>query len=113
MRRFGQYLFATGQNATNGTTPASTSTSPAASEENPDRTHIPEPSHHQPSVGDVLKVKEYLLEGFDVPLELIDNIIDFAEYWPHTTSITTPIGDDEPPVIVRSGDARENILIVC
>ncbi|POS82875.1 hypothetical protein EPUL_005162 [Erysiphe pulchra] len=36
----------------------------------------------QPSVEDVLATKESLLNK--LPIEIVDFIIDFAEYWPHT-----------------------------
>ncbi|RKF63725.1 hypothetical protein OnM2_023007 [Erysiphe neolycopersici] len=36
----------------------------------------------QPAVGDVLAAKASLLNK--LPIEIVDTIIDFAEYWPHT-----------------------------
>lgn len=39
-----------------------------------------------PTVEDVLVVKDILTDVSPLPLEIIDAIIDHAEYWPHTTS---------------------------
>lgn len=36
----------------------------------------------QPAVEDVLAAKDSLLNK--LPIEIVDTIIDFAEYWPHT-----------------------------
>jgi hypothetical protein len=42
---------------------------------------------HLPTVGDVLRVKGLLgAPKPKLPLEIIDVIIDFAEYWPHITA---------------------------
>ena len=38
-----------------------------------------------PTMLDVIKVKRYL--SFRVPTEIIDILLDLAEYWPHTSSI--------------------------
>jgi hypothetical protein len=64
----------------------------------------------QTSVKDVLEVKQLLFEKFKLPQELIDVVIDFAEYWPHTTSITSNSPDN--PNYVRSGGERENYFLV-
>ncbi|CAD6502030.1 BgTH12-02273 [Blumeria graminis f. sp. triticale] len=39
--------------------------------------------YHRPSVADALAVKEILLAK--LPMEMVDTIIDSAEYWPHTS----------------------------
>ena len=44
---------------------------------------------HRPSIQDVLDVKAFLFEKATLPVELLDTIIDYAEYWPHTTVKTT------------------------
>jgi len=61
---------------------------------------------HQPSVQDVLEVKTFLFEKAALPVELLDTIIDYAEYWPHTTVRTTT------STTVMSGASRENQFIV-
>jgi hypothetical protein len=43
----------------------------------------------EPTVQDVLRVKSLLEQApssMTLPLELIDIILDYAEYWPHTTN---------------------------
>lgn len=42
------------------------------------------PSSYSPTIKDVFCVKATL--RVKLPLEIIDAIIDFAEYWPHVTS---------------------------
>lgn len=52
----------------------------------------PSPCHiadaEMPTVENVSEVKR-ILHLKRLPLELIDNIIDFAEYWPYTTTSTS------------------------
>jgi hypothetical protein len=63
-------------------------------------------SRYSPSVSDVLDVKSYLFKRFDLPIELIDTIIDTAEYWPHTSTIT------DHSTMIRAQRDRENQFIV-
>ncbi|KAF2203380.1 hypothetical protein GQ43DRAFT_390081 [Delitschia confertaspora ATCC 74209] len=63
----------------------------------------------EPTIQDVLTVKDILARYIQLPAELIDIIIDFAEYWPHTTSfphIQYKVGltyrDEENILITRS-----------
>jgi hypothetical protein len=68
-----------------------------------------------PTGDDVVAVKKQFLEGHKLPLELIDSIIDMAEYWPHTRSVfRRGRGDNnsENPLYVRSGSPGENLLLV-
>lgn len=58
----------------------------------------------EPTVEDVLKAREILAAISHFPPELVDAIIDFAEYWPHTTSFgheSTSISDGDS-LITRS-----------
>jgi hypothetical protein len=60
---------------------------------------------YDPSVKDVLHVKDLLNGISSFPLELIDRIIDLAEYWPRTTTATSslikiPHGPHESQFIV-------------
>lgn len=96
--RFGQYLF----------------NPPLASEEaeNP----IPESSsstenRYSPTVEDVLDVKKMFIDELELPLELIDSVIDFAEYWPHTSSFIRPPAGN--PLIIRGQGGHEDQLLVC
>lgn len=65
---------------------------------------------HGPSVKDVLDVKQILFERFHLPIELVEVVIDFAEYWPLTTSVAT--NDADRPIHVRSGAEFENRFLV-
>lgn len=42
------------------------------------------PAHFQPSALDVLVTKAMLAKGVKLPIEVVDLVVDFAEYWPHT-----------------------------
>lgn len=65
----------------------------------------PVPSYG-PSVKDVLHVKNLLHIISSFPIELIDKIIDFAEYWPHSTTSTSSR--------IRIGHgSNENQYVVC
>ena len=65
-----------------------------------------ESSRYSPSVSDVLEVKAILSKNFDLPIELIDSIIDTAEYWPHTSTVTNHA------TMIRAQRDRENEFIV-
>lgn len=41
-------------------------------------------NHHEPSVQDVLLIKDVLSKRSKLPLKIVDSIIDIAEYWPHS-----------------------------
>lgn len=46
---------------------------------------------YNPSVQDILEVKEIIREASGMPLELLDAVIDFAEYWAcSTTKMLSP-----------------------
>lgn len=65
-----------------------------------------------PTVQDVLDVKQFFIERFELPLELIDSVIDRAEYWPHSTSILVPASGQQRPIHVSAGDEGENRFMV-
>ncbi|KAK0105277.1 hypothetical protein ONS95_004338 [Cadophora gregata] len=48
-----------------------------------------EADRYVPSIEDVIATKDTLFERFKLPIELIDTIIDFAEYFPRTTMCRT------------------------
>ncbi len=52
---------------------------------------------YQPSIKDVLTVKEALHKKSALPYEVVDVIVDMAEYWPHTTTISSR------PMFIRGG----------
>jgi hypothetical protein len=73
---------------------------------------ILEPSEpFSPTADDVVEVKKFLLEAVKLPLELVDAIIDQAEYWPHTRSVFHR-HESENPLYVRAGGVDENTLLV-
>jgi len=41
---------------------------------------------YEPTIKDVLVVKAMLKTALRLPLEIVDSIVDHAEYWPHTSS---------------------------
>jgi hypothetical protein len=43
----------------------------------------PQPVPEGPSPATVLEVKNIFLKRLNLPLEIVDSIIDFAEYWAH------------------------------
>ncbi|KAK2624670.1 hypothetical protein QTJ16_005863 [Diplocarpon rosae] len=44
---------------------------------------------YTPSTKDVYSVKSDLVKKFALPIELVDTVVDFAEYWPRTTTCRT------------------------
>ncbi|KAH6674732.1 hypothetical protein B0J14DRAFT_561764 [Halenospora varia] len=72
----------------------------------------PAKSWVSPTVQDVLDVKRFFIERFELPLELIDTVIDRAKYWPHSTSILVPAPGQQRPIHVSAGDEGENRFMV-
>ncbi len=69
---------------------------------------------YEPTVLDVLVVKAMLQKAMRLPGELIDLVIDQAEYWPHTTASFDQQRDGELSVLggSRSGRVQENHFVV-
>jgi len=61
---------------------------------------------YQPSVSDVIAVKEALHTKSTLPYELVDSIVDMAEYWPHNTTDLTE------SVSVKAGRDHENRFLL-
>lgn len=57
--------------------------------DSPSPSIAPDKNSYDPSVDDVLYIKNLLHSISSCPLELIDTIIDLAEYWPRTTTINS------------------------
>lgn len=67
----------------------------------------------EPSVADVLVVKAMLTKALSLPPELVDAVVDIAEYWPHTTTERPDNGDDDHLVARGGGSAgEENVFVV-
>lgn len=67
-----------------------------------------------PSVRDVLEVKDILFKASKMPTELIDAIIDHAEYWPHTSVNTSTYSPQQLEKLQARGgiNSKEDIFIV-
>jgi hypothetical protein len=80
-----------------------------AMDEIPDPANVPlyDSDRYVPSIQDVLAVKQVLNKKGHLPLELVDTIIDFAEYWVRTTTCRT--GGE---ITVNAGQEWENKLLV-
>lgn len=62
---------------------------------------------HEPSAADAVVVRLMLLKARQLPIELVDVILDQAEYWPHESASTSQ------PQIIRGGNqAIESALLV-
>ena len=44
------------------------------------------PGSYEPTVLDVIVVKAMLNKAIRLPPEIIDTVVDMAEYWPHTST---------------------------
>lgn len=60
-----------------------------------------------PTVEDVFLVKAIFKAATPLPLEIVDTIIDHAEYWPRTTSFI------QPALSARGSTPKEDVFIVC
>jgi len=62
-----------------------------------------------PTIADIMVVKQMLMKSFELPVELIDNIVDQAEYWLHTCSHVNYSTEDGPlsHTIGRSADSED------
>jgi len=65
------------------------------------------PNQYIPSPEDVLAVKQILMRKGKLPLELVDTIIDSADYWVKTTTCR-----NNGEVSVHAGQDRENKLLL-
>ena len=80
--RLGRYLYNSITGAIFG--PGAT---PTAADEAPSTSRLPNQGQFEPFLEDVLEAKSDLHRGLKIPMELVDAILDFAEYWPHTTTV--------------------------
>jgi hypothetical protein len=68
----------------------------------------PPPVFESPSIGEVLEVKYMLFMTFDLPIEIIDVIIDYGEYWPHSSVSTS----GRVIAVGGYGNARQDTFVV-
>lgn len=80
----------------------------SSNSENTSSTTMSEP--YEPSIADVLVVKAMLTKGIckSLPRELVDLVLDYAEYWPHMT-VHESFNNQ---CVARGRSNRENRLIV-
>jgi len=92
---------------------SNTNLSNSSNTENPIRRGEWDNAYYHPSTVDVLTVKDILLalpKRDVLPLELVDTIIDHAEYWPRTIAKTSKqIRVNGSP---RRPEAEENTFVV-
>jgi hypothetical protein len=68
---------------------------------------------YEPTVADVLVTKAMLTKALTLPPEIVDTIVDLAEYWPHTTteinSTVVARGNNQ----MRTAPHAEDLFLVC
>lgn len=75
--------------------------------DSPVRRHSEGDKSYQPSIVDVAVVKAMLYRAKKLPADLIDTILDMAEYWIHTSTHL-----DERISVMGGSEARENRFLV-
>jgi hypothetical protein len=67
----------------------------------------PETPQYEPTLTEVLVLKEKLQQKTRLPIELIESIVDLAEYWPHTSSIF-----NERKNVIAGTEEKESQFVV-
>lgn len=75
--------------------------------DSPVRRHSESDKSYQPSIVDIAIVKAMLYRAKKLPPDLIDTILDMAEYWIHSTTHL-----DERISVMGGSEARENKFLV-
>lgn len=65
-----------------------------------------QPGTFEPSPMDVIVARAILSQGLKLPHEIALSILDFAEYWPHTSTVL------DHPITVNSGRGREDQFVL-
>lgn len=86
---------------------ASSSSSSSGSPSTNNNSSSSEPQPYEPSALDVVVAKLMLQQGLKLPPEVVLSILDFAEYWPHTTAVLNRSLNS------TAGRPSENLFIVC
>ena len=87
----------------------SPSTTSQGEEEDDDVINEPPRSEEwQPAIVDVLKMRNILVKASmnGLPLELINTIFDYAEYWPHVSA------SKRKPIVARGNSSHQDVLII-
>ncbi len=80
----------------------------------PDDPNVAVPPSFEPTMLDILVVEALLLKHSKLPIELIDVIIEQAEYWPHSTAFADFQGSGSEVFTIAGGRRQnENRFLVC
>ncbi|KAK3396010.1 hypothetical protein B0T20DRAFT_501226 [Sordaria brevicollis] len=84
---------------------------PAPQEQHDDIDRSTDP--YEPTAMEVIFVRAILEKALQLPSEIINNIIDYAEYWPHTSTVVDYSNWPETQRVVHSGDpSTENVFLL-
>ncbi|KAL2161018.1 hypothetical protein VTH06DRAFT_8731 [Thermothelomyces fergusii] len=75
----------------------------------------PAQDQYEPSFADVLVTKAMLSRAFRLPPEIVDTIVDYAEYWPHTTTQVDATDDSlaaRGSIHSEKEHVRENVFLL-
>lgn len=68
---------------------------------------------YEPSPVDVFIVREMLVNFTKLPVEVVEAILDMAEYWPHSeASVAVGSGIEDENVVSGGGYRTEDIFLV-
>ncbi|KAJ4413014.1 hypothetical protein N0V82_008602 [Gnomoniopsis sp. IMI 355080] len=82
------------------------SSNPSSDSNSSSKSDYVEPHNYEPSPIDVVVTKMMLQQGLKLPAEVVLSILDFAEYWPHTSATL------DSSFITMSGGDRENRFVL-
>lgn len=72
-----------------------------------DKSSSDAPQAYEPSAMDVVVAKIMLQQGLKLPPEVVLSVLDFAEYWPHSTATLNR------SLNATAGRPSENLFVVC
>lgn len=68
---------------------------------------------YEPTAMEVIFVRAMLEKALQLPSEIINNIIDYAEYWPHTSTVVDYSNWPGQQRVVHAGEpSTENVFLV-
>ena len=59
----------------------------------------------EPDICDVVVVKQMLVSTGQIPIEIVDEIIDFAQYWPHVSATSEA-------VVARGSTPKQDVFVL-
>ena len=79
----------------------------------PDPSHgVRENDHFYPSPVDIFIVRAMLVEGLHIPLLIVDNVLEEAEYWARSSTRIDFNEEQQSPMRIGGQSRRENVLLV-